>query len=136
LAVDAKKVLIMGLPGAGKTTLAQALVPRLNGVHFNADAVRANVNKDLGFTLEDRLEQARPQRVVNARHKARDRPPPEARVGGVVDDLAHRGHRGARREVHVEDRRLDEAGLGRALAGDREQVGREIDPEDLEPGVD
>src|SRR6185312_15997594 len=59
LAVDAKKVLIMGLPGAGKTTLAQALVPRLNGAHFNADAVRANVNKDLGFTLEDRLEQAR-----------------------------------------------------------------------------
>jgi cytidyltransferase-like protein len=59
MAVDAKKVLIMGLPGAGKTTLAQALVQRLNGVHFNADAVRANVNKDLGFTLEDRLEQAR-----------------------------------------------------------------------------
>src|SRR5688500_7850472 len=56
---DTKKVLIMGLPGAGKTTLAQMLVPRLNGVHFNADAVRANVNKDLGFSLEDRIEQAR-----------------------------------------------------------------------------
>jgi len=73
---------------------------------------------------------------VDTDHQAGERRPPQARVGGVVDDLAHRGHRGARREVHVEDRRLDEAGLGRALAGDREQVGREIDPEDLEPGVD
>jgi cytidyltransferase-like protein len=54
-----RKILIMGLPGAGKTTLARLLVPRLNAVHFNADEVRANVNKDLGFALEDRLEQAR-----------------------------------------------------------------------------
>jgi cytidyltransferase-like protein len=56
---QARKILIMGLPGAGKTTLAQALVPRLNAVHFNADAVRANINKDLGFSREDRIEQAR-----------------------------------------------------------------------------
>jgi cytidyltransferase-like protein len=49
----------MGLPGAGKTTLAKILAPCLNAVHFNADEVRANVNKDLGFALEDRLEQAR-----------------------------------------------------------------------------
>lgn len=54
-----KKVLIMGLPGAGKTTLSALLVPRLNAVHFNADAVRSNVNKDLGFTREDRVEHAR-----------------------------------------------------------------------------
>lgn len=54
-----KKILIMGLPGAGKTTLAKALAPKLNAVHFNADEVRANVNKDLGFAHEDRLEQAR-----------------------------------------------------------------------------
>src|ERR1051325_6158922 len=54
-----RKILIMGLPGAGKTTLAKALVPLLNAVHFNADAVRTNVNKDLGFSLEDRIEQAR-----------------------------------------------------------------------------
>jgi adenylylsulfate kinase len=57
--VDAKKILIMGLPGSGKTSLAKILVPRLNGVHFNADAVRANINKDLGFTPEDRIEHAR-----------------------------------------------------------------------------
>lgn len=54
-----KKILIMGLPGAGKTTLAKVLAPKLNAVVFNADEVRANVNKDLGFAMQDRLEQAR-----------------------------------------------------------------------------
>jgi adenylylsulfate kinase len=54
-----KKILILGLPGAGKTTLARALAPRLNAVHFNADDVRANINKDLGFTEADRVEHAR-----------------------------------------------------------------------------
>ena len=49
----------MGLPGAGKTTLAQALVPKLGAVYYNADAVRQNVNKELGFSIEDRIEQAR-----------------------------------------------------------------------------
>jgi adenylylsulfate kinase-like enzyme len=54
-----KKILVMGLPGAGKTTLARALAPRLNAVHYNADDVRANINKDLGFSEADRVEQAR-----------------------------------------------------------------------------
>jgi adenylylsulfate kinase len=54
-----RKILIMGLPGAGKTTLSKVLAPRLNAVHFNADEVRANINKDLGFSEADRIEQAR-----------------------------------------------------------------------------
>ena len=54
-----RKVLIMGLPGAGKTTLATVLAPLLNAVIFNADAVRANLSRDLGFSLEDRIEHAR-----------------------------------------------------------------------------
>ncbi|MBY6243008.1 adenylyl-sulfate kinase [Methylosinus sp. Sm6] len=49
----------MGLPGAGKTTLARALAPMVGAVLFNADEVRANINKDLGFSLEDRIEHAR-----------------------------------------------------------------------------
>jgi cytidyltransferase-like protein len=54
-----RKILIMGLPGAGKTTLANTLAPLLNAVVFNADAVRTNLSRDLGFTHEDRIEHAR-----------------------------------------------------------------------------
>ena len=54
-----RKILIMGLPGAGKTTLASALAPLLNAVVFNADAVRANLSRDLGFSHDDRVEHAR-----------------------------------------------------------------------------
>jgi adenylylsulfate kinase-like enzyme len=53
------KILVMGLPGAGKTELSTQLAIVLKAVHFNADAVRANLNKDLGFSIEDRIEQAR-----------------------------------------------------------------------------
>ncbi len=50
---------IIGMPGAGKTVLATALKERINAVHFNADEVRNGINKDLGFSAEDRTEQAR-----------------------------------------------------------------------------
>jgi nucleoside-triphosphatase THEP1 len=53
------KILIMGLPGAGKTTLARELAPRLHAPLFSADEVRANISRDLGFSLEDRIEHAR-----------------------------------------------------------------------------
>lgn len=49
----------MGLPGAGKTTLCNALAPLLNAVVFNAEAVRANLSRDLGFAPADRIEHAR-----------------------------------------------------------------------------
>ena len=54
-----RKILIMGLPGAGKTTLAHELAPLLNAVMFNADEVRAHINPDLGFSHMDRIEHAR-----------------------------------------------------------------------------
>jgi cytidyltransferase-like protein len=54
-----RKILVMGLPGAGKTTLATTLAPLINAVVFNADAVRENISKDLGFSREDRVEHAR-----------------------------------------------------------------------------
>ena len=55
----AQKILIMGLPGAGKTSLALALLQRINAVHFNADAVRREISRDLGFSVADRIEHAR-----------------------------------------------------------------------------
>src|SRR5215213_4709995 len=54
-----RKLLIMGLPGAGKTTVSKLIAERLNAVHFNADEVRSNVHRDLGFSAEDRVEHAR-----------------------------------------------------------------------------
>lgn len=49
----------MGLPGSGKTTLAKVLSHKLQAVHFNADHVRENINRDLGFSVPDREEHAR-----------------------------------------------------------------------------
>jgi hypothetical protein len=50
---------VIGLPGSGKTTYAKELADRINAIHINADDVRAELNKDLGFSKEDRIEQAR-----------------------------------------------------------------------------
>ena len=50
---------VIGQAGAGKTALAAELADRVNGTHINADRVRADLNKDLGFTLGDRIENAR-----------------------------------------------------------------------------
>ena len=53
-----RKILIMGLPGSGKTTLAEKLVTKLNAAWFNADAVRQDIYSELGFSAEDRLKHA------------------------------------------------------------------------------
>lgn len=53
------KILVMGLPGSGKTTLAESLARLIQAAHFNADDIRQHINKDLGFSHEDRVEQAR-----------------------------------------------------------------------------
>ena len=55
------KILVMGLPGAGKTFLASRLVSLLlpQAVHLNADEVRDNVHSDLSFSRSDRAEHAR-----------------------------------------------------------------------------
>ena len=48
----------MGLPGAGKTTLAEALAPMINAKRLNADEVRKAAN-DWDFSPEGRTRQAR-----------------------------------------------------------------------------
>ena len=53
-----KKILIMGLPGAGKTTLASKLVPLLKAKWLNADEIRKKAN-DWDFSLEGRKRQAK-----------------------------------------------------------------------------
>ena len=55
------KILIFGLPGSGKTTLAEPLAELLDGVHINADAVRAKYN-DWDFSIQGRFKQAQRMR--------------------------------------------------------------------------
>jgi adenylylsulfate kinase len=50
---------VIGQAGTGKTALSEALADRINAIHINADKVRAGLNKDLGFELKDRIENAR-----------------------------------------------------------------------------
>jgi adenylylsulfate kinase len=52
-----KRILIMGLPGAGKTTLARALQARLNCAWINADEIRAKYN-DWDFSEPGRIRQS------------------------------------------------------------------------------
>tara|TARA_A100001015_G_scaffold313834_1_gene421968 strand:+ start:325 stop:762 length:438 start_codon:yes stop_codon:yes gene_type:complete len=51
------KILIMGLPGSGKTTLAKLLAPMFNAVWLNADEVRKQ-SDDWDFSPEGRQRQA------------------------------------------------------------------------------
>ena len=53
-----KIILVMGLPGAGKTTLADKLAPELNAKRLNADEVRKTAN-DWDFSEEGRTRQAK-----------------------------------------------------------------------------
>ena len=53
-----KIILIMGLPGSGKTTLAGELAPMLNAKRLNADEVRKEAN-DWDFSEEGRKRQAK-----------------------------------------------------------------------------
>ena len=51
------RILIFGLPGSGKTTLAMKLAKKLGAVHLNADEVRGRF-EDWDFSDEGRLRQA------------------------------------------------------------------------------
>lgn len=56
------KVLIMGLPGSGKTTLAEVLTHKIKNsnktvIHLNADKIRG-AHDDWDFSIQGRLRQA------------------------------------------------------------------------------
>lgn len=71
----ARVVWLTGLPGSGKSTIADSAVRKLHslGVHtyvLDGDNVRLGLNKDLGFTPEDRAENVR--RVAEVAKLMRD----------------------------------------------------------------
>jgi len=53
-----KIILVMGLPGSGKTTLANKLTSLLNAKKLNADKIRKEAN-DWDFSPEGRTRQAK-----------------------------------------------------------------------------
>jgi cytidyltransferase-like protein len=63
------RILVMGLPGSGKTTLAKALSEKLDAVYLNADEVRKQYN-DWDFSSEGRVRQA--QRMSDLAWVAQD----------------------------------------------------------------
>ena len=77
----------MGLPGSGKTTLANELAPMLKAKRLNADEVRKEAN-DWDFSAEGRKRQAK--RMANVAKRIKDEgnyvvadficPTPEARA--------------------------------------------------------
>jgi bifunctional enzyme CysN/CysC len=71
----AKVIWLTGLSGSGKSTIANALEKKLfaMGIHsyvLDGDNVRLGLNKDLGFTREDRAENVR--RVAEVAHTLYD----------------------------------------------------------------
>jgi adenylylsulfate kinase len=64
-----KIILIMGLPGSGKTTLAKELAPMLDAKRLNADEVRKEAN-DWDFSEEGRKRQAK--RMADIAKKLKD----------------------------------------------------------------
>ena len=67
-----KKILIMGLPGSGKTTLASKLVPLLNAKWLNNDKVRREAN-DWDFSEEARIRQAKRMADLAEKYKKEGR---------------------------------------------------------------
>tara|TARA_B100000989_G_scaffold281558_1_gene245914 strand:+ start:2142 stop:2567 length:426 start_codon:yes stop_codon:yes gene_type:complete len=55
------KILIFGLPGSGKTTLAKPFAELIGGIHINADEVRTRYD-DWDFSLDGRIRQAQRMR--------------------------------------------------------------------------
>ena len=66
------KILVMGLPGSGKTYLTQRLVPLLDAAWYNADELR-NMSKDWDFSDAGRTRQSLRMRTFADFEKAHGR---------------------------------------------------------------
>tara|TARA_E500000178_G_scaffold344928_1_gene393942 strand:+ start:278 stop:700 length:423 start_codon:yes stop_codon:yes gene_type:complete len=62
--INSKKFLVMGLPGAGKTTLANKLSTKITAIRINADEIRKKYN-DWDFSDEGRNRQAKRMRKLS-----------------------------------------------------------------------
>ena len=62
------KILVMGLPGSGKTTLSDKLGKLLNAKRVNADEIRKRFN-DWDFSLEGRIRQAKRMNIISDKEK-------------------------------------------------------------------
>ena len=66
------KILIMGLPGSGKTYLAERLQPLIDAAWYNADVVRKMAN-DWDFSSKGRIRQSmRSLGMTDIRNSLRD----------------------------------------------------------------
>ena len=75
--ISRKKILIMGLPGSGKTTLAKVLVPMFNAVWLNADKVREEADdwdfSEMGRSIQaNRMKRLASEAIENNRNVIAD----------------------------------------------------------------
>ena len=73
----AKKILIMGLPGSGKTSLAKLLAPMFNAVLINEDEVRKEANdwdfSEMGRSIQtNRIKRLADEAIQNNRNVVAD----------------------------------------------------------------
>ena len=73
----AKKILIMGLPDSGKTTLAKLLAPMFNAVLLNEDEVRKEANDwdffEMGRSIQtNRMKRLADEAIQNNRNVVAD----------------------------------------------------------------